>query len=337
MNIPGIDQLDLEGKRVLVRGDLDVGIKQDKVSKRLEVLVMTVKLLIEKRAGQVVIIGHRGRPNGEKTEELSNRALIDFFSTRFESELDFVENVYDYYETEKSIRLVENLRFWKGEERNDPEFAQKLALFGDVYVNEAFAVSHRDHASLTGVPALLPSVAGVWFAQEVQNLSQVSEDPKRPLLFILSGVKKDKLNYLEYFESKEWVDKILVGGRLPEYLPDDFSGSKVIVARLNPNKEDITINSIEKFEEEIATAKTIVLAGVPGKYEDEGNRLGTERVFRAVANSGAFKVVGGGDSLVAISLFGLENDFNWVSVGGGAMLEFLAKDTLPGIEVLQKE
>lgn len=333
MQLPPIDSLDLNGKRALVRGDLDVGIKEGNISKRLEVLNETTNTIFEKGARQVVIMGHRGRPDGKHAEELSTKSLQAFFQEKFSQEINFVEDVYNYYDSDNKIRLLENLRFWEGEENNSEEFAQKIAAFGDVFVNEAFAVSHRAHASIVGVPKLLPSAAGVWLAREVENLSQVVENPKRPLLFIISGAKHDKLDMLE--KLARLGDKVLVGGRLPEYLGDDFSNPKILVARLIQDKEDITIHSIEKFEAEIARAQTIVLAGVPGKYEDEGHRQGTERVFRAVANSSAFKVAGGGDSLVAISLFGLSDKFDWVSVGGGAMLEFLSQGTLSGLEALK--
>ena len=154
-------------------------------------------------------------------------------------------------------------------------------------------------------------------------------------MFIVGGSKKDKLDYIENL--KFIADKILVGGRLPDYLQDtrySILDTKIIVANLLPDKEDMTINSIEKFEEEIGKAGTIVLAGPMGKYEDKGHRQGTERIFKAVANSNAFKITGGGDSLSVISIYNLKNKFDWVSVGGGAMLEFLAKRTLPGIEAL---
>ena len=167
-----------------------------------------------------------------------------------------------------------------------------------------------------------------------------------PVIFVISGLKKDKLDYIQKLANL--ADKVLVGGRLPEYLETASSeestsevtqggssdGGRVVVARLNPDKEDITIRSIENFETEITQAGTIVLAGVLGKYEEEGHRLGTERIFAAVANSKAYKVVGGGDSVVAVYMLGLSDRFDWVSVGGGAMLEYLVAGTLPGIEVL---
>ncbi len=138
----------------------------------------------------------------------------------------------------------------------------------------------------------------------------------------------------------EIADKVLVGGRLPEYLGFEESirslgpNEKIVTANLVMDKEDITINSIERFEGEIEMAKTIVVAGPMGKYEDEGHRQGTQRVFAKVAAAEAYKVTGGGDSHVVVSLYKLEDKFDWISVGGGAMLEFLAKKTLPGIEAL---
>ena len=168
----------------------------------------------------------------------------------------------------------------------------------------------------------------------------MTEEPKRPLLVFLSGVKKDKLEMVEPLS--KIADKVLVGGRLPDYMGDDALESvrlqgddaKIIVGNLNLDKEDITLNTIDRFSKEALKAGTIVLAGVFGKYEDEGHRQGTEKVFAAIANSQAFKVVGGGDSLNAIKMFSLENKFNWISVGGGAMISFLINKTLPGIEAL---
>ena len=133
---------------------------------------------------------------------------------------------------------------------------------------------------------------------------------------------------------KKIADKILVGGRLPDYLPEDFDDKKIIVAKLIMDKEDITIHSIEKFEDEISKAGTIVVAGPMGKSEEEGHLTGTNRVFKAIANSEAYKLAGGGETEGIISTLGLTNKFDWISIGGGASLEFLAKGTLPGIEAL---
>jgi phosphoglycerate kinase len=132
----------------------------------------------------------------------------------------------------------------------------------------------------------------------------------------------------------------LVGGRLPEYFGDNglesvrLQNGKLVIGNLNMDKGDITLHTIERFKEEIGRAGTIVLAGVLGKYEDEGHRQGTKEIFEAVANSGAYKVAGGGDTEAALTIFNLTDKFDWISVGGGAMLEFLAKGTLPGIQAL---
>ena len=202
----------------------------------------------------------------------------------------------------------------------------------EVYVNEAFAASGGKHASIVRLPKLLPSAAGFRFIKEVENLEKILNNPKKPVLLIIGGIKKDKLDYLEDF--KKFADKILIGGRLPEYMPEDISDDKLLVARLIMDKEDITIHSIEKFEEEIGKAGTIVIAGPMGKVEEEGHMMGTKRVFEAIANSQAYKVAGGGETQGVISTLGLTKKFDWISIGGGATLEFLAKGTLPGIEAL---
>jgi phosphoglycerate kinase len=234
----------------------------------------------------------------------------------------------------KNLDLVmaENLRFDSGETENDEHYAEHLAEEGEVYINEAFATSHRKHASIVRLPKLLPSAAGLRFVQEVENLEKILNNPKKPALLIIGGIKKDKLDYLEDF--KKFADKILIAGRLPEYLPKDINDEKLLVAKLIMDKEDITIHSIEKFEEEISKAGTIVIAGPMGKFEEESHMTGTKRVFEAIANSQTYKLAGGGETQKVISTLGLTEKFNWISVGGGASLEFLAKGTLPGIEAL---
>ena len=317
MNLPKLTDLDVANKKVLVRADLDIDVGEDY---RLCALLPTLEYLSSKSA-KIILLGHRGRPEGKVVEKLKIKPVED--------ELRKITSGI-------SFEILENLRFNPGEEKNDTEYAKSLALLGDVYVNEAFANSHREHASIVGLPKLLPHAAGFRFALEVENLSKVFDNPKRPVLFIVGGSKKDKLNYIENLKSI--ADKILVGGRLPDYLQDTrypIPDTKIIVANLLPDKEDLTINSIEKFEEEIKKAGTIVLAGPMGKYEDKGHRQGTERIFKAVAASSAFKIAGGGDTEKAVEVLNLSKEFDWVSLGGGAMLEFLAKGTLPGIKALE--
>jgi phosphoglycerate kinase len=336
MNLPRLENQELKGKRVLVRADLDVAEGEDY---RLKALIPTLELLNQKGA-QIILMGHRGRPNGVRDENLSLKGLAPVLSKIIGKQVTFID-IFDskFSETgpldNEAIFLLENLRFEAGEEANNPEFAKKLAENGDFFVNDAFASSHREHASIVSLPKLLPHAAGVRFNQEVENLSRVFENPKRPVVFLISGLKEDKLSYIEPLET--FCDKILLAGRLPDYLGDEHQlrkDPKVMVGDLIADKEDITLSTVEKFKKEIEKAGTIVVAGPMGKYEDEGHRQGTKAVFEIVANCSAFKVAGGGDSVAAINLLRLAEKFDWISVGGGAMLEFLAKGTLPGIQAL---
>lgn len=314
MNLPNLASLPLSNKRVIVRADLDVN-PENLNDLRIQSLTKTLDYLKDQNA-IITIIGHRGRPEGKVDDSLSLKPFEPYFA-------------------KWNAKVLENLRFEMGEENNDLEFTKSLARNQDFYINEAFAVSHRKHASIVGLPALLPHAAGLRFQEEVQNLSQVFHDPARPVVMIISGVKDDKLGYMDDF--LKFADKILIAGRLPEYIHDGSplrENKKVIVTDLLPDKEDITIHSIERFLPEIEKAATIVVSGPTGKFEEEGHRQGTEAVFKAVANGRAFKVAGGGDTESAINLLGLKDKFNWISVGGGAMLEFLGKGTLPGIEAL---
>lgn len=335
MNLPKLNELDVNGKKVIVRADLD---SPGENSVRLQSLLPTLQYLLKNKA-KVIIIGHRGRPDGVKDEDLSLREAGRELSDLLGKEVKFVDQMVGERASEEirnlkteEILILENLRFDNREEENDEEFAKILASYGEMFVNEAFGVSHRAHASVVGIPEFLPHAAGFRFAEEVENLNRVLDNPARPVVIVISGVKKGKLDYIEKF--KEFADKILVGGRLPEHLSEDLKDSKLVVARLLPDKEDITVRSIEKFEMEIAKAKTIMVSGPVGKFEDEGHKQGTQRIFEAIANSDAFKVAGGGETLRAIGMLGFREQFDWISVGGGAMLEYLAQGTLPGIDAL---
>jgi|SRR3989344_7846221 len=334
MELPKLTDLDVSGKKILLRLDLDTDPNSNDL--RIKASDETLNYLKE-RGARIIILAHRGRPASADASARQALSLKPF------------QPIFDKW----GAVVTENLRFDPGEESNDPEFAKKLASLGDIYVNEAFGSSHRAHASIVGLPKLLPHAVGLHFEKEIENLLKVIDlpaeatpralqagNPTRPLIIILSGIKKDKLEMIEPLS--KLADKVLVGGRLPEFLGDaalesvrlQGSDKKVIIGNLNMDKEDITLNTIERFEKEILKSKTVVLAGVLGKYEDPGHRQGTERIFKAVAESSAFKVVGGGDSLQVVSSLNLSQSFDWISVGGGAMLEFLTKKTLPGIKAL---
>lgn len=316
MNLPKITDLDVAEKKVLLRLDLDTN--PDPNDLRIKASKETVDYLHSQNS-KIIIIAHRGRPDGTNNDALSLKSFEPLFP---------------------GCEIKENLRFNSGEESNDENFAKEIASWGDVYINDAFASSHRAHASIVGVPTLLPHAAGFHFQSEVEHLGVVIENPKRPLVFLISGLKEDKLTYVESFE--KFADKVLVGGRLPDILGDRglesvrTQNGKVIVGNLGMDKEDITLNTVERFEKEISQAGMIVVSGPMGKFEEEGHRQGTERVMKAVTGSSATKIAGGGDTEKAISLLSLGDKFDWISVGGGAMLEFLSKKTLPGIGALIK-
>ena len=318
LNLPRMTDIDVSQKKVLLRLDLDIK-EFDENDLRLKASVETLDFL-KGKASEIIILAHRGRPEGKVDQSMSLKIFQPYFD-------------------KWQAKVEENLRFNTGEEENDSEFANKLASLGDVYVNEAFASSHRNHASIVSLPKLMPSAFGIHFIKEVENLSKILE-PVRPLVVLISGVKEDKVKMIEPLSLL--ADKILVGGRLPDFLGDKALESvrlqgedkKVIVGNLIMDKEDITLNTVGRFNSEILKAKTILLAGVLGKYEDVGHSQGTEKVFKAVANSTAFKIAGGGDTINAIIRYGIQDKFDWISVGGGAALEFLTRKTLPGINAI---
>ena len=348
MNLPKLGDLGVEGKKVLVRLDLDISEGGDL---RLEAALPTLNYLLEKKA-KIIIIGHKGRPaatkalagkpegiNGELSLEKTSKKLSELLSKPIKFIYDIVgQEARD--ETEKlqegEVMCLENLRFDSREEANDEGFAKSLAGLGDCYVNDAFASSHREHASIVGIPKYLPRAAGLRLEREIETLGK---DFDKPVVVLISGIKNDKVEMAE--KLSEIYDTVLVGGRLPEYFGDRALESvqtqtgKLIIGNLIMDKEDISLNTIKRFEIEIEKARTIILAGVLGKYEDSGHMQGTKEVFTAVAKSSAFKIAGGGDTIAALNSLSLSQNFQWISTGGGAMVEFLINKTLPGIEVLQ--
>lgn len=345
MSLPTINSLQIENKNVFVRCSLDVPIENGNIKddSRLIASLDTLRKLRDKGAKRIYIAGHMGRPEGDFDKSLSTKQLIEWYKQNLEEDVYYIPFMHHdsfhscpiLFKTEPHrFFLLENLRFWNGEKENNPEFVNSLDSLAEVYINDAFDVSHRDHASITGLPKVIERGAafGESFLKEYSNLEKIRNSPERPFILLLSGVKEDKLNYLDRF--LELADKVLIAGKLPDYLDEDYSHPKAMVAKLIQDKEDITLRSIENFESEIARAKTVVVSGPIGKYEDEGHRQGTERVLTAVANSNAFTLAGGGDTGAALQLLGLEEKFDWVSIAGGAMLDYLADGSLPGIDAI---
>lgn len=363
----------VEGVKILVRVDFNVPIKNGVVGDdfRIRAALPTIDFLKNKGA-TVILISHLesidgNNPSLEPVAEYLNKLgqSVTFIK-------DF-KNAHEIIESGK-IFLIENLRFFEGEKNNDLKFAKALASLADIYVNEAFPVSHREHASIVGVPKLMPSYAGFQFEKEVKNLSRAFA-PVHPFLFILGGAKfNTKLPLIERFS--KIADTIFLGGALgndalkakgynvgDSKVSDgaidisDLVNQSNIIMPLDSVMKDRSVKDVgeiiehdqifdpgpktlELIRKEIDKAKFILWNGPLGPYEI-GYIEGTESVAKMIAertysNKDVDSMVGGGDTLAAIANLGIEDKFTFVSSGGGAMLDFLAKGTLPGIEALNK-
>jgi phosphoglycerate kinase len=297
---------DLKGKRVLVRVDWNV-IKDGRVSDEFRIKASLPTLNFLHDAGAEVIIATH-------LEEGSTDLLAPFVPA--------------------GMKLLPNLRENPGEKENSPEFAQELAAQADIFVNEAFSVSHREHASIVGVPKLIPSYAGLHFAEEYQQLSKAFQ-PVHPFLIILGGAKiETKLPMVEKFAHS--ADTIFVGGAMAVKAAELELDQKFGVlfptgdlAALDANDETLRL-----LKAKIIEAKLIVWNGPLGKYE-AGYTKYTYELAQAIAEAEAETIIGGGDTLAAIQPLNLLEKYSFVSTAGGAMLDFLANGTLPGIEALK--
>lgn len=275
-------------------------------------------------AKKVIIMGHIGRPNGEDVPDLSVAPIVDWLDQEF-PDFDFPR---------ERMEVLENLRFEKGEDDCDPSYAKELASMGDFYINEAFAAHHKA-ASTTMLPLHLPHACGFHFDHEVHELTKIRESATTPLVSIIGGAKiEDKLPVVQTLAKIS--DKVLIGGKLPHEIMEQglVLPHNVYVAKMTPDGKDISKDSVDLFVESIKGAKQVIWSGPMGKYED-GYLEGTKKVAEAVINSGAHSTLGGGDTIEAVTQLGYLKMFHFVSVGGGAMLEFLVHGTLPTIEALK--
>jgi len=327
-----IKNVRLEGKKVLLRSDFDLPMK-DKVIEddtRLKISSKTIKFV--EKAEKVILIGHLGRPAFNE-----DKYSLQIIKKPLQKLIDEEVSFSSYYEKipEGKIILIENLRFFPGEEGNDLDFAKKLAFLADLYVNDCFAVSHRNHASIVGIPKLLPSYAGLNLEKEVEILDRVLRNPQRPLVALIGGAKiETKLPIIENLA--KICDSVLIGGKLPlEILSRNYISllKNVFIADLKERK-DIDDKSIDLFVSLIKGAKTIVWNGPMGVFEEEKFSIGTKKIAKAVAESKAFSIVGGGETIAALVFFGYTSKIKHLSMGGGAMLDFLAGKELPGLKAL---
>lgn len=351
MSVIKMTDLDLKGKRVFIRADLNVPVKDGKVTSdaRIRATIPTLKLALEKGA-KVMVTSHLGRPTeGEFKPEDSLQPVVDYlkdagFNVRLEQ--DYLNGV-DVKEGE--IVVLENVRVNKGEKKNDPELGKKYAALCDVFVMDAFGTAHRAQASTYGVAEFAPvACAGPLLAAELDALGKALKEPARPMVAIVGGSKvSTKLEVLNSLS--KIADQIIVGGGIANtfiaaaghnvgkslYEADLIPVAKELAASTE-SIFDIGDKSAEQLAEIIKNAKTVLWNGPVGVFEFPNFRKGTEIISHAIANSDAFSIAGGGDTLAAIDLFGIADKISYISTGGGAFLEFVEGKVLPAVEILEK-
>jgi phosphoglycerate kinase len=333
----------VDGKRVLVRADLNVPLERGRVADdtRIEAALPTLRYLLEHDAAAVAVCSHLGRPKGPDPA----------FAMR-----PVEERLRELLPDER-IEVLENTRFDPGETKNDPEFARRLAEGHDLFVQDAFGSVHRAHASTVGVAELLPAYAGLLLERELEELGKLLGEVERPFVLVSGGAKvEDKLGVLEHLGGK--AETVLVGGKMAEQLrtdnplgfPVELPRDVVAAAAFEEDAEakvvpydalpeswlglDIGPATRKAFAAEIDQARTIFWNGPMGVFEWPRFAEGTKAVAEAVARSTAYSVVGGADSARALKEIGLEDSVSWLSTGGGAALEFLEGKELPGVSVL---
>jgi phosphoglycerate kinase len=326
-----------QNKKVLLRIDLDVPLDDNNNVEdvtRLTSVLPTLNLLKDS-ASQIIIIGHLGRPEGQFNEKFSLKPVCKKLSELLSQSIEFIPYTLDSTPLNSSSHFVmlDNMRFNPGEETNDSNLAKQLASLADIFVFDAFAVSHRAAASTVGVTDLMPSYAGLRVTEEVKQLSEILENPSHPLLVIVGGAKiETKLPVITNLQTK--ADSIFVGGKLPHEIKEKSITfpPNVQVATMNASGKDIDENAKEIVKGLISNAKMIVWNGPVGLFEDPLNQDGTLVIAENLALSNAKKIIGGGETIQASTKFGIIDNIDFVSVGGGAMLEFLSGKQLPGLK-----
>lgn len=389
MKLRTIENLDLRGKYVLLRDDFNVQIVDNIITEpfRIDESMPTINALRASGA-RIAIVAHRGRPKGTRDMEYSLQPIADYMGIKLIPDcLDksFLTDMHD-----GDVVLLENVRFYAGEEQNDPAFSANLARGFDIFINDAFAVSHRAHASTVGVAEILPSYAGKLLASEIEHLTAVMKNPDRPLLSIVAGSKVSTkigvLKALAKLSDTLIIDGALgttfnyatgarVGNSLYEasmretaleilefakqnncrvLLPLDKGVAKTFERNADRSDKDFTqiadndiiidsgYQTTKRNISEIKAAKTVIWNGTVGMAEWAPTwSYGSFALARAIAEqtrAGKLtSVIGGGDTVAALSACGVKGDITYVSTGGGAFLEFIEGRTLPGIAILENK
>lgn len=390
----GIEEVDFKGKKALVRVDFNVPLASDNEiidDTRLAKTLPTLKHILN-RGGAVILMAHLGRPKGEKKEQYSLKHLVPYLQKHLKLDIRFSEDCIGKEAIEHAsqlkdggVLLLENLRFHKEEKEGEEKFAKELAGLADIYVNDAFGASHRDHASIAIVPRYFrQKYAGLLLENEVKNLDTLSEK-NEPRTLILGGSKVgDKIEIIE--DLMDRFDNILIGGAMGNtfslaegcdmgnskvelekeqeaaellqkiksnninlYLPEDFTvtndiNDPVVVE----NSEGCTVGSgkvavdigaqtRQSFADVLETSKTIVWNGPMGLFEKDEFATGTNEVSEKIATAtrdGAYSLIGGGDTTMALKDMNVKSNISFISTGGGAMLTYFAGRDMPGLEAL---
>ena len=383
MSVIKMTDLDLKGKRVFIRADLNVPVKDGKVTSdaRIRATIPTLKLALEKGA-KVMVTSHLGRPTeGEFTPEDSLQPVVDYLNEHLDVPVRLVRDYLNGVEVNAGeIVVLENVRVNKGEKKNDPELGKKYAALCDVFIMDAFGTAHRAQASTYGVAEFAPvACAGPLLAAELDALGKALKEPARPMVAIVGGSKvSTKLEVLNSLS--KIADQIIVGGGIANtfiaaaghnvgkslYEADLIPVAKELAASTDiPVPVDVRVGtefsetalateksvtevkddesifdigdkSAAQLADIIKNAKTVLWNGPVGVFEFPNFRKGTEIISHAIANSDAFSIAGGGDTLAAIDLFGIADKISYISTGGGAFLEFVEGKVLPAVEILEK-
>ena len=383
MSVIKMTDLDLAGKRVLIRSDLNVPVKDGKVTSdaRIRASLPTIEAAL-KQGARVMVTSHLGRPTeGEYNEEFSLLPVVNYLKEHMKSPVRLAKDYLDGVEVaEGELVVLENVRFNKGEKKDDEVLSKKYAALCDVYVMDAFGTAHRAQASTHGVGKFAPvACAGPLLSAELEALGKALGNPARPMVAIVGGSKvSTKLTVLDSLS--KIADQLIVGGGIantfvaaqgnnvgkslyeadliPEAkklletcdipVPTDVrvatEFSETATATLKPANEikdeeqilDLGDVSAERLAKILKDAKTILWNGPVGVFEFPNFRKGTETVARAIADSAAFSIAGGGDTLAAIDLFGIADKISYISTGGGAFLEFVEGKQLPAVVMLEE-
>jgi len=340
-----IQESNLEGKKVLLRVDFNVAVENGRAKEAFKIKACqeSVKYLLDKNC-KVALCSHLGRPEGKPNPEFSLGQIVGDVQSILGVNVKFIDDcigdkVINGIKSLQSgeVLLLENVRFYSGEEANDGEFTVQLAENFEIFVNDAFSVCHRDQASVTGAAKILPSFAGFWLQKEVAEMEKIKNGFTKPAVAIIGGAKiETKLPVIKFFEGI--YDKVLICGKIANEAIDqkiDFNEKVILPVDYVDNRMDIGPKTVDNFSEIIRNAKTIVWNGPAGKFEEEKYSIGTQKILEAVLASSAFSLIGGGETLEILEKNQAMEKIGFVSTGGGAMLEYLSGNPMPGIEALK--